>query len=73
MNNLTQPPTQEEITSHRETMNSTDKILNKPQKNYSDDEVAKSLTEDIEDSGGCLLNGLRGLDIMLEAYKGPFR
>lgn len=70
MNDLTQPPTPEEIISHRETMKSVDAILNKPYREYSDEEVVNYITEPMSDCGSTLLGIDRVANTMLSAYKG---
>lgn len=72
LNQMTEP-TAEEIKSHRETMELTDKVLKKPYRLYTDEEVVKFITEPLSDTGGSLLAHSRVLETMLKAYKGDMK
>lgn len=56
-----EPPTEPEIAIYRYTMMQTDRILRKPVREYTNEEVAASLLEIIPDTGGTALGEMRAM------------
>lgn len=62
------PPTPEEIESHRRVMTQRDSVLGRKYRNYSDSEVIIDVTKVVD--GSSQLGMMRVLDLLLSAYKG---
>jgi len=66
---LTGPPTSEEIAKHRRVMKFTDQVIRRPEGEYTDEQIIKYLTEPMSDSGNTLLGMGRVGAFMIREYK----